>query len=406
MDLKDKLARLGSAPPGGADRDGVLSGLRERMAEIIGREPAAPVRVEPSSADLGFLREEREDGTIYRSFRRLLPSHHVGRLPVDAARVADAELISLLALDARLLGCRFERALFLDTETTGLGGGAGVLAFLVGLSFFDEDGHACLEQLLLRRPVDEPALLRWVAERVAAADLVITYNGKSFDLPLLASRMVMNRMPPLPERPHLDLLHVARRLHQRRLGACRLTTLEGAVLGFERGPDVAGSEMAARYAHFLRTGEEAALSGVVEHNAWDVLSMMALVGLYGEPLDLLVSQDLVGLSRTLRRARALDRAHQAAEAAVARGGGALALRARAEIRKARGERALALADFETLLGDVDEDSIRLELVKLYEHHVKEPLKALGLLARGTGEGEAATERRRARLVRKAERNQR
>jgi tetratricopeptide (TPR) repeat protein len=177
-------------------------------------------------------------------------------------------------------------------------------------------------------------------------------------------------------------------------------TLESEVLGFVRGEDIDGSEVPSRYSHFLRTGDEEALRAVIEHNAWDVLSMAALVGLYGEPLEVLHEADLVALARTYRRARALDRAAEAASRAVERGAGPEALRARARIAKARGDRAAALEDFSELVLRIDDADVRLELAKLYEHHVKEPLKALELARQGTGEGEVAAARRTARLERK------
>ncbi|MFZ5897317.1 MAG: ribonuclease H-like domain-containing protein [Myxococcota bacterium] len=427
MDLRQKLSFLRSAPvprsiatatdvevevhvevevmqpaeaaPHGA-REQVLSDLRSKISEILGR-PSPPRRLaEPSETSLPFTRVERPEGILYQRLERLAPSHHVGIMPVDSAAAAKSEMLALLALDPSLSGLRFERALFLDTETTGLGGGAGVLAFLLGMSWFDEENRLFVEQLLLRRPADEPALLARLRECVERADVIVTYNGKAFDWPLLSGRCVMNRLPPLPVRPHLDLLHIARRLHKSRLGQCRLVTLESEVLGFGRGPDVAGSDIAARYSHFLRTGDETSLSAVVLHNAWDVVSMAALVGLYGEPIDLLPTTDLLGLSRTLRRAGALDEAARVADAAVERGGGAGARRMRGEIAKARGDRALALREFESALSDLDDPALRLELAKLYEHYMKAPGFALTLLAQGTSEDEDQHARRRARLERK------
>ena len=336
MELKARLLQL-PQPGAGTERALVLESLRERMAEILGR--AAPVRrapADPSRTDLPFVREESEFGPIYRSCQTLQPSHHVGRMPADAAAVASSEMLALLALDPSLGECDLSGALFLDTETTGLGSGAGVVAFLVGLGWFDAERRLVVEQLLLRRPSEEEALLRFVAERIAKASLVVSYNGKTFDWPLLTTRFVMNRLPALRARPHLDLLHVARRLHRARLGVCRLVSLESEVLGFVRGPDIEGGEIAARYAHFLRSADEEALRAVVEHNAWDVVSMSALVGLYGEPLSALHDFDLVGLARTLRRAGALEQANEAAHAAVERGVGPSALRVRGEIAKARG----------------------------------------------------------------------
>jgi hypothetical protein len=158
--------------------------------------------------------------------------------------------------------------------------------------------------------------------------------------------------------------------------------------------------VAARYGYFLRTGDEEALRAVVDHNAYDVVSMAALVGLYGEPLSTLHDEDLIGLARTLRRARALEQAQEAADQAVSRGAGIEARRVRGEIAKARGDRALALAEFEALSDAIDDASVRLELAKLYEHHVKAPLRALELCAQGTGESEELSERRRKRLEKK------
>jgi uncharacterized protein len=410
MDLRRKLALLedrrpeSPRPPPAAlapadERSHVLGELRQKIAEVLGRSAPPRRLAEPTVSRLPFQRIESEDGILYRRLEELAPSHHVGRIPVDAAGAASSELVALLALDPGLSRVRFRGALFLDTETTGLGG-AGVLPFLVGLAWFDERGRVFLEQLLLRRPCDERALITHVRAAVERAEVLVTYNGKSFDLPLLAGRCVMNHLPALPPRPHLDLLHVARRLHKRRLGQCRLISLESGVLGFERGPDVEGADVAARYAHFLRSGDEASLEAVVLHNAWDVLSMAALVGLYGEPVDLLPAEDLVGLARTLRRAGDLDQAARVVDVAVERDPGPGARRARGEIAKARGDRARALADFESLLEEVDDALLRLELVKLYEHHAREPVRALDLLQRGTGEAPDAVERRRSRLERK------
>jgi uncharacterized protein len=414
LDLRQKLARLtpppSPAPPlrplppvaaaEPADRALTLADLRAKIAEVMGKAFPEPRRAEPSDTTLPFAREDRERGTLYRRLEPLRASHHVGRMPVDSAAVASSELLALLALDPKLSSCNFERALFLDTETTGLGAGAGVVAFLVGMAWFDRDRTLHLEQLLVRKLADEPAMIERVRECLEAAEVIVTYNGKTFDLPVLASRCVMNRAPALPERPHLDLLHVARRLHKQRLGQCRLISLERSVLGFERGPDIEGAECAARYGHFLRTGDESALAGVVEHNAWDVVTMAAMVGLYGEPLDLLHPEDLVGLARTLRRAGALERAEHVVETALSRGGGSHARRARVEISKARGDRARALVDLETLVDELDDPRLRLELAKLYEHFVKTPRMALELVERGTGETEAQSLRRRTRLEKK------
>jgi uncharacterized protein YprB with RNaseH-like and TPR domain len=425
MDFKDKLATLTPPKAGEAHRDlsllpvppvppathakaGTLAELRQKMAEILENSALQP-NVRPTPGELPqvvppsvlpFVREERASGPLFRRHQILTASHHVGRMPVDAAASSRAEILGLLALDPRVSASDPRRALYFDTETTGLGGGAGVLAFLVGLAWFDEELRLHAEQFLLRSPAEELPLLEALAERVERADLLVSYNGKAFDLPLLNGRMVMNRRAKLPDRAHLDLLHIGRRLHKTRLGACRLISLESEVLGFVRGPDIAGIDIAPRYAHFLRSGDDSVLEQVIEHNAWDVVSMAALVALYGEPFELLHERDLLGLARTFKRARAFDEAERAARVALARGAGPEALRAHGEIAKARGDRAQALLHFEAFAAEVDDPAVRLELAKLYEHHVRAPISALGWAEQGTSEGSEQAVRRRSRLERK------
>ncbi|MEA2750250.1 MAG: uncharacterized protein QOI41_4393, partial [Myxococcales bacterium] len=164
-------------------------------------------------------------------------------------------------------------------------------------------------------------------------------------------------------------------------------------------------EVSQCYLHFLRTGDTRALMGVVDHNLWDVVSMAAIVGLYGEPLEgsMLHAEDLVGVARTLKRAGYNDRAYEVVDTALARGAGDAGVRARAEISKARGDKARALADFEALAQSVDDPAVRLELAKLYEHHAKDAARALAVVQAGTGEKEERRAHRAARLATKVAR---
>lgn len=400
-----------SAPAGPAtgERPGessLLDDLRRRMDAILTRTraegPRPPPRVDIS--ELPFCVEDTPQGPLHVRTLRLSGAHRVGRAPITAAKTADTSLLALLALDPSIAACSLDGALYLDTETTGLGPGAGTVAFLIGLAFHDGVGLV-VEQLLVRQLGEEAPVLARVAERIRAASMLITFNGKSFDLPVLRTRFVMGRMAMPPEPPHLDLVHVARRLHKARGIGATLGVVEREVLGFVRENDVPSGEVCACYLHFLRTGDAGALMGVVEHNAWDVVSMAAIVGLYGEPLDgsQLSADDLVGVARTLKRAGAVDRALEVADAAVARGArNAEGHRARAEIAKARGDKALALADFETLSASVDDPKVRLELAKLYEHHAKDAIRAMAMVEAGTGEAEPQVLRRADRLRRKLE----
>jgi hypothetical protein len=350
-------------------------------------------------AQLPFVCRETRAGPLWQRNETLTGGHRIGTVPLERLAAADPAVLAELALDPRVAGAAPSGWLFLDTETTGLAG-AGTLAFLVGMASLDQRRGAELEQLLLREPGQERPLLERVLERFHEATLIISFNGKAFDRPLLEGRLVMNRLPRLPERPHLDLLHVARRLHRDRLGRCSLKRLESRVLGFDRGPDIEGSEVAAIYAHFLRSEDAAGISAVVAHNLWDVASMLALVGLYGQRLPPLAGQDLAGLARTLLRAGALQEAERTAQAACEGGGGVDALRVRAELAKVRGDSLAAIRDLELVCLEVDDPAGRLELAKLYEHRMRHPARALEWLERGTTESEIDDARRRARLARK------
>jgi uncharacterized protein YprB with RNaseH-like and TPR domain len=177
------------------------------------------------------------------------------------------------------------RAVFIDLETTGLSGGAGTLAFLVGLGFFDL-GAFQVRQFLLTSHAGERALLAAVAECFDDADLIVTYNGKTFDVPVMETRWVFHRMEPaLVGIPHFDMLHPARRLWKVRTiestagddGGCRLSTLERALFGFRRVGDVPGGEIPGRFFQFLRSGDPRPLEPVLEHNRLDLVSLAAVM---------------------------------------------------------------------------------------------------------------------------------
>ncbi|MCL2779512.1 MAG: ribonuclease H-like domain-containing protein [Polyangiaceae bacterium] len=371
----------------------------EQLAEARSETPATPAASAVAHApELPFAVEQTPEGPLHVRTLRLSGAHQVGRAPVMPARSALSELLALLALDPALASCPLEGALYLDTETTGLGPAAGTIAFLVGLAFWDADSLV-VEQLLVRQLGEEAPMLARVTDRIRSSSMLVTFNGKSFDMPVLRTRFVMAKLPLPSELPHLDLLHVARRVHKARSFGFRLGALERHVLGFVRENDVPSSEVGAYYLHFLRTGDARALTSVVEHNALDVVSMVALVGLYGESLEdtELGAIDLVGVARTLKRAGLIERAYEVASVASERGGGADAIRARGEIAKARGDKARAMADFESLAEQVDEPAIRLELAKLYEHHAKDAARALATALAGTGEVAPRWKRRTDRL---------
>lgn len=166
---------------------------------------------------------------------------------------------------------------YLDTETTGLAGGTGTYAFLVGVGTHDADGFL-VEQLFLPGPEHERVYLSALSERLAGATAVVSYNGASFDLPLVRTRYAMHGLPdPLEGVPHLDLLPLARRLWRRSLPDCTLGTVERQVLGARRSArDVPGAEVPARYLAFLRSRDARPLRGVLEHNQDDIVALAAM----------------------------------------------------------------------------------------------------------------------------------
>ena len=145
------------------------------------------------------------------------------------------------------------RILYLDTETTGLSGGAGTLAFEAGLGQLTPEGF-CVTQLMIRDYPEEKYLLEGVLEAAKDCDALCTFNGRSFDLPLLRDRCLMNRLSPaVLDKPHIDLLHIARRVFKLRLKQCSLTRLEEAVLGAGRSHDLPGAQVPERFFSYLKT---------------------------------------------------------------------------------------------------------------------------------------------------------
>ena len=170
-----------------------------------------------------------------------------------------------------------EKVLFLDTETSGLAGGTGTYAFLVGLGYRTPDGFI-VRQIFMRDPSQEPALMAALLEIVRSFDYIVTFNGKSFDIPLLNTRLAMNQMgTPFKAMGHIDLLPLARRLWRNRLTSRALKDLEAEILHVPRTQEeVPGWMIPEMYFEYLRSGDARPLAGVFYHNAMDILSLAAL----------------------------------------------------------------------------------------------------------------------------------
>lgn len=216
---------------------------------------------------------------------------------------------------------------FFDLETTGLSGGAGTLAFLVGCGFFDAEGAFVTRQFLLTQYADERPVLDAVAAELGRAGALVSFNGKSFDAPLLETRFMFHRMAWVGAGlPHVDVLHPARRFWKDRdpgLASCSLQTLERQIVGARRVGDVPGFEIPARYFQFVRSGNAGPLAPVFEHNRLDLLTLAALTARLlhltrSGPADVSDAREVLALGCVYARAGLDERARGAFRLAIER----------------------------------------------------------------------------------------
>lgn len=348
----------------------MASGLRAKLNAIAAAAPKAEKTPVRAGGLMRYVHRERADERLFH-------------LDTDGLRRIGWQ------------GGRFDigRCIFLDTETTGLSGGAGTVAFLVGVGFV-EDGNFVVEQYLMRDYGDEIELIDCLARRMADYDCVCTFNGKNFDLPLLATRFTMCRMRERwRELEQLDLLYPARRTWKLRLGSCRLSRLEEYILGKPREGDLPGSEVPQRYFDFLKTGNMALLEDIVAHNRQDILSLGSLLahlcGIYACPEKERHSADLLSMGKALEKQGELKPARELYRiAAIPAPAGSISMLAGGEIAAQAAWRMYLLArknrDYEGMRAVLEQMAVRrqcrekiyVELAKLYEHHYRSMQRAL------------------------------
>jgi len=256
------------------------------------------------------MRVENERGEFFLVETAVHLEVRHGDVPLSRFHTIAPDTVSVLTAEPALEGFDLRRAVFLDTETTGLAGGAGTAAFLIGLGFVDGE-HFRVRQYFMRDYHEEGALLHGLAEELRRFDLLVTFNGKMFDVPLLDARFRLNRGRfPLSDALHLDLLHPARRLWKARLESCRLQSLEAGLMGLRRTGDIPGEEIPQVYFDWVRRRDARMLARVFEHNRQDIVSLAALAVLAcqwveeGRAED---PRDVYSLARVLERARLYDR---------------------------------------------------------------------------------------------------
>jgi uncharacterized protein YprB with RNaseH-like and TPR domain len=238
-----------------------------------------------------------------------------GRYRIGDILDVDAAPLVYVAKNADYGNIRLENLLFIDTEATGLSGGVGTVAFLIGIGFV-EDERFVIEQFFMREFSEESAALQSFMAHFERArgrnGAIVSFNGKSFDLPLLANRAVIHRLDwPDPNFANIDVLHPARRLWKESYEECTLAALESRVLGVEREGDVPGYLIPELYFRYLRTGDPRPLGPVFYHNQMDILSLVGLLNemikLYqGEAENLSDNVDWLRMGRAYDDMRAYD----------------------------------------------------------------------------------------------------
>ncbi len=402
MSLKDRLGRLtgeaGSSFQADLKHDRV-SELRSKINEVVNRrerlgalhtfqETDRPVSLESVVAG-----EEGKtpQGRFFFSRSRLNAADFHGHTRVCDLFSSSMEAVAFLAGSDGLKGMNIADGLFLDAETTGLAGGTGTFPFLVGLGWF-EDGSFITHQLFARDFSEEPALLACLCELASRRRFLVTFNGKAYDLNLLATRFILNRSRDLLScMPQIDLLHPSRRIYSHRLENVRLVTLEASVLGVRRGQDVPGHEIPQRYFDWLRRRDGRLMADVFRHNRLDIVSMASLLKHvtdlvagspdtpYAHHADLLsvakLHLDRGDFAAASRIFEPLSRSEQPGVAQNARQSLSLIHK-----KTNRWKDAVALWEEMIALDPYDVFATE-ELAKWYEHHVREFGLAAGIVRR-------------------------
>ncbi len=383
-----------------ADIQGQLAILRAKIANVERRTslpPAAPQHRPRANHALQEMLEswshaEEVETSFGKHFEceRLWPSHkRHGSVEVSDLFSLPQDHLAGLA-DEGFPVCDVSRWAFLDTETTGLAGGSGTYAFLVGVGRITEDGFR-VKQFFMRDFSEEASLLDALARHLADFDVLVTYNGRAYDQPLLETRYRMSRArPPFASLAHLDLLFGARRLWKLRFESCRLVELENQILGVERVGDIPGSLIPYVYFEYVRTGHSLRLGPVFEHNTLDIVTLACLTAIVPrafqpqgwEQFPVRHPAELVGLGRWLRQAGQIDQATRLFRKAI-EGGLTDELTWRTMWDLAALERKLekhdaALAIYSELAGAGNpfQTAACEELAKHYEHKERNPSMAM------------------------------
>ena len=267
---------------------------------------------------------DQGQGEAFLVVRNRFPLQHAhGQQPLGETLEARPESLALLGRDERLAAVDLGQGLFFDVETTGLAGGTGTLAFLVGVGRY-ADGEFEVLQFFLAGPEHEAAFLQALSQALNPQPFLVSYNGRCFDAPLLDTRFILQRRRlNMSAWPHLDLLYPARRLYRSRTGDCSLKSIEAQVLGVRRSEeDVPGALIPGIYFDYLRGGPVEQLRSVFYHNLLDILSLATLAGTMASTIERRRApdpRDYIGAGAMLEAAGRAEEAREAYERALAEG---------------------------------------------------------------------------------------
>ncbi len=348
------------------------------------REPEAPLE----SVVPGVV-VETTHGQHFQCEQMYARHRRHGSIDISDLAELPGDLLEALS-GGTIRDCPAGRWAFLDTETTGLAGGSGTYAFLIGIGSIELGGFR-VRQFFMRDHNEERSQLQAVAEYLSQFDVLITYNGKTFDQPLLETRYTMTRMRhPFARMEHLDLLFGARRLWKLRLENCRLGYLEQQILGFEREGDVPGSLIPNFYFEYVRYRRALNLAPVFHHNVLDIVTLACLTALvpqtFRDPARVHARHgaDLLGLSRWLveqgREDEGLSLMRRAVEIGLPDHLLFRTLFDMGSIEKKKKNEAGAIAMFSEVAGCRNEFRVRAleELAKYYEHRERNWAMALDM----------------------------
>ena len=269
-----------------------------------------------------------------------------------------------------------EDILFLDTETTGLSGGVGTIAFQIGVGYFAPSGFV-VEQFLMHDYPEEAQMLKKLAALMQRFSVICTFNGRTFDVPLLKSRFLMNRMADvrIPE-VHLDVLYPARRIWKLRLKRCTLGNLEEQLLHVQRDDDLPGALVPQTYFQYLKDGSFAPLEKILEHNKQDIVSLAQLFYFMcrqaAVPETIAQGEDLLSLAKAMEKAGDRQKAMHCYRLTAKTGMSAQAYHAMGRMEKREGHVESAVRLYQTMLAQGSDPVGACEaLAKLYEHQLRD-----------------------------------